>query len=308
MPQIYTLPHSLLQVLANSFDAMNQPIIAVIARDDHFSPNMVTNDAAILNETVSHLREAGCSIRSYTEAEFLNQTISEQLIVSMARGEDTLQKLCQLEDAGAIVINSGYGVKNCIREPMTRALLNAQLPHPASLLIDTDLYATAELSNPLFAKSWIKRGDSHAVIAADVSYAESELQLRETLHQFAQRGIKRVIINAHLPGDLVKFYGVANTEFFYWFYPDRLGYSKFGLEQINGSTQHIPFNSAELHAVCNKAAETLGVTIYGGDCVVSVCGEVQLIDFNDWPSFSPCRAQAAPFIAKSILSEIESAL
>ena len=41
--------------------------------------------------------------------------------------------------------------------------------------------------------------------------------------------------------------------------------------------------------------------VYGGDCIVGEDGNIRIIDFNDWPSFAPCRNEAAPFIAKSIV-------
>ena len=58
--------------------------------------------------------------------------------------------------------------------------------------------------------------------------------------------------------------------------------------------------------ICHRAAEALDVRIYGGDCIVSPEGKIVLIDFNDWPSFAPCRKEAAPHIAKCILSSIKS--
>ena len=44
--------------------------------------------------------------------------------------------------------------------------------------------------------------------------------------------------------------------------------------------------------------------IYGGDCVVAPDGTIRIIDFNDWPSFAPCRADAATHIAKAIMAAI----
>ena len=52
--------------------------------------------------------------------------------------------------------------------------------------------------------------------------------------------------------------------------------------------------------MCDQAAQVLNVHIYGGDCIVSEDGTVRLIDFNDWPSFAPCRDEAAPHIAECI--------
>ena len=46
------------------------------------------------------------------------------------------------------------------------------------------------------------------------------------LQEFFLRGIKRAVINRHLDGDLIKFYGVAGTDFFYWFYPFENNHSK----------------------------------------------------------------------------------
>ncbi len=57
--------------------------------------------------------------------------------------------------------------------------------------------------------------------------------------------------------------------------------------------------------MCQKAADEVDIIIYGGDCIVSETGEIQIIDFNDWPSFAPCRVEAAPHIAKRIMTLIK---
>ena len=44
----------------------------------------------------------------------------------------------------------------------------------------------------------------------------------------------------------------------------------------------------------------LHVEVYGGECIVDEEGTIRLIDFNDWPSFAPCREAAAPHIARRI--------
>ena len=59
-----------------------------------------------------------------------------------------------------------------------------------------------------------------------------------------------------------------------------------------------PFDEKKLHALAEHAAETLGVSIYGGDAIISPNGTITLIDLNDWPSFAPCRGAAAHAIAK----------
>lgn len=69
-----------------------------------------------------------------------------------------------------------------------------------------------------------------------------------------------------------------------------------------------PFSTATLKEACDKAGEVLNVKIYGGDCVVAKDGSFKIIDFNDWPSFAPCREQAAPKIAECIHKQVQKKL
>ena len=103
-------------------------------------------------------------------------------------------------------------------------------------------------------------------------------------------------------GDLVKFYGVKGSQFFYWFYPFDEGHSKYGWEEVNGHSQGIDIDLKELRDICSRAADELNVVIYGGDCIVDPDGTIRIIDFNDWPSFAPCRNESAPHIAKAVLA------
>ena len=113
-------------------------------------------------------------------------------------------------------------------------------------------------------------------------------------------------MNKHLKGDLIEFYGVAGTDFFYWFDPREGRHSKFGLEVINGFPTGIPFSIDDLRSICDKAAKVLNVHVYGGDCIVSPDGDIRIIDFNDWPSFAPCRKEAAIAIGTTILSQVKT--
>ena len=104
----------------------------------------------------------------------------------------------------------------------------------------------------------------------------------------------------------MKFYGVQGTDYFFWFYPYDAGHSKYGLEAINGKSRGIKFDEAELRRICEEASEALDVKIYGGDCIIDPDGSIRIIDFNDWPSFAPCRKEAAPHIAKCIFNTIKN--
>ncbi|MCD8268102.1 MAG: hypothetical protein LUD46_06310 [Parabacteroides sp.] len=283
---------------------MNKITIAGIRRENQFSPNHVCNDAAIFALTAQHLRKLGCEVNEYIESDLIIRKFEETAIFNMVRDWKSIHKLQQMEDEGYTIINSGYGIENCTREKMTRLLMSNNISHPASLILPTDEDPAAALEKAGFYDCWIKRGDSHAIHREDVTYVRNPEEAYTILKEYAIRGIKTAVINEHLVGDLVKFYGVTGTDFFYWFYPSNKHHSKFGLEQINGTAKGIPFDESKLQQLCNRAAEVLNIHIYGGDCIVSEDGLTRLIDFNDWPSFAPCREDAAPHIAHRIYNLI----
>ena len=280
--------------------------IAGIMRAGAYSPNHIGNDAAIFNAAAEQLRKRGYVVNIYSEEQFKLNEIKENVILNMCREQSSIAKLQQLEDQGKLVINSGYGIENCTRERMTRILLGNNIPYPDSLIVDTNEAIKPLLKKSGFQSCWIKRGDFHAMHKEDVSYVRHPEEAQEVLQEYFLRGIKRAVINVHLTGDLVKFYGVRGTPFFFWFYPFDEGHSKYGHEAINGKSQGIKFNLKEMKNICQRAAEELNVVIYGGDCIVSPEGEMRIIDFNDWPSFAPCRNAAAPHIAKAVISLIKA--
>src|SRR5262249_8232964 len=107
----------------------------------------------------------------------------------------------------------------------------------------------------------------------------------------AGRGMSRAVVQPHVDGDLIKFYGIGrgglNGEppWFRWFYHK---------EQ---SLREFPFDQRALARLVRRAAAALGLEIYGGDCIVTPAGELVLIDLNAWPSFALFRAEAASAIA-----------
>ena len=279
--------------------------IAGIMRAGAFSPNHIGNDAAIFNLVSDQLRKRGCAVTTYSEEQLIAGQVKEQIIVNMCREQRSIAKLQELDDAGHLVINSGYGIENCTRERMTRILVGCGVPYPESLIVNTDEGIRDQLVKAKMSQCWIKRGDFHAMHKEDVSYVRHPEEAQEVLQEYFLRGIKRAVINRHLEGDLIKFYGVRDSSFFFWFYPFDAGHSKYGHEAINGRSQGLPFDNDKLKAICQKASEVLDVDIYGGDCIVSPQGDIRIIDFNDWPSFAPCRNEAAPHIAKAIMASIK---
>lgn len=273
-----------------------------VSRGARYSPNHVGNDAAIFNQVMDCLGAAGCMVERYSEQEFLSVPMPDvpTIVVGMARDAHTLSKLHQWEEAGIEVVNSPRGVENCVRRPMTERLLQHGIPHPASWILST---AGADCSCLTFP-CWVKRGDAHAMVKEDVSYAATAVQVGDILDGFRQRGIATAVVNEHLQGDLVKFYGVQDSPFFHWFYPSSGLHSKFGLEAINGMAKGYPFEVNVLKRCADDAARVLDVPIYGGDAVVMADGGIKLIDFNDWPSFAPCREEAGVAIARYVLERM----
>lgn len=280
--------------------------IAGIMRAGAFSPNHIGNDAAIFNLVADHLRKRGCEVTIYSEEQLIAGQVKERIIMNMCREQRSIRLLQELEQEGALVINSGFGIENCTRERMTRILVGSNIPYPESLMVNTNEVVKGALQKAGFTQCWIKRGDFHAMHKEDVSYVRHPEEAQEVLQEYFLRGIKRAVINRHLPGDLIKFYGVQGTPFFFWFYPFDEGHSKYGHEAINGRSQGIAFDRDYLKKICHDASEVLDVKIYGGDCIVSPEGEIRIIDFNDWPSFAPCRTEAAPHIARCVLNSIKT--
>lgn len=278
--------------------------IAGVMRAGAYSPNHIGNDAAIFNAVADQLRKRGCEVNIYSEQQFQEMSVSEDTILNMCREQPSIAKLQALEEEGRLVINSGYGIENCTRERMTRLLLNAGVPSPDSLMVNTNENIIPTMQQAGMTAVWVKRGDFHAMHKEDVSFCRHPQEAQDLLHEYFYRGINRAVINRHLEGDLVKFYGVRGENFFYWFYPYDLGHSKYGYEAVNGKSHGYKFSEQYLRDICQQAAEATDVVVYGGDCIVDSEGGIRIIDFNDWPSFAPCRDDAAPHIAKAVLKEM----
>lgn len=280
--------------------------IAGIMRAGVYSPNHIGNDAAIFNAAAEQLRKRGCKVKVYSEDQLNSGLVKEKYIMCMCREQRSIHRLQEMEDAGALVVNSAYGIENCTRERMTRILLGSGIPYPESLIVNTNEVVKDLLDDAGYTRCWIKRGDFHAMHKEDVSYVRHSQEAQEVLQEYFLRGINRAVINRHLEGDLIKFYAVQGTDFFFWFYPFDSGHSKYGHEAINGHSRGLDFDKDKLRDICRQASEVLDVKVYGGDCIIGVDGSINIIDFNDWPSFAPCRAEAAPYIAKTIIKTIKS--
>lgn len=253
--------------------------VLLVQRAECFSPNSVEKDRAILKAVGIRLMAAGHKVDMVSE-EMLTDVCGYDRVLSMGRLPETLDRL-QCVNA----INSSEGVRNCSRSALETIMKCAGVPIPPS---------EGEYGY------WLKRGDASAQSKDDVQFAATHAELERKIVDFEQRGISQYVVSAHVPGDLVKFYGVLGTGFFRYYYPTDDGESKFGDERRNGSACHYPFNVSALQTVVEKLADVVGVKVYGGDGIVCNDGSFCIIDFNDWPSFSRCREEAADAIVKLV--------
>lgn len=282
-----------------------------VRRGRTFSPNHIGNDEAIFLLSVEALKREGCDVLIYSEEEFLqdNTIPADAYIVSMAREKAVVRKLQQLEEKGARVINSAFGVENCFRTNMTNLLVENKIPYPKSIIVSTDCRDERLFNEFPQPGVWIKRGDFHAIHKEDVTFVSSREEGLEILREYALRGIPDAVISKHLAGDLVKFYGVRGTDFFYWFYPYEHNHHKYAhYEQINSKLVYNPFDEDKLKQIALDAAEVLKVHIFGGDAIIDPDGHIIVIDLNDWPSFAPCREPAASAIAQLLVNIFQKQL
>lgn len=260
-----------------------------IAREERFSPNSVAKDRAILEAVVQRFRGVVLS-----EADLLEEIATAErrgeayqlsdadLYLSMARGERLLALLKEKEVQGRVVVNPTVGVETCRRSRLEALMRQHHLPMPPQE--GNDGY-------------WLKRGDGAAQEADDVVFCKDEAALEAAKQAFRSRGIIDMVVQAHMRGDLLKFYGVEPTGFFRYFYPGDDGDSKFGDEDRNGKPHHYFFQRQQLQASAEMLSRLAKTPIYGGDAIVTADGDIVLIDFNDWPSFSRCKDEAAEAIA-----------
>ena len=261
---------------------------AAIKRNEKYSPNHVTNDTLILNKTGEALNKLGHEFKIYDESYINESTIDENYIFSMARSRESIENLHKMHKNGKSIVNDPAAVLNCYRTNLATILPEQDINFPKSTIVNTadeKQYFIKDFTDK--EKLWIKRGDVHAVHKEDVSLVYYDEELNHILKEFNIRGIDKAILQEHLEGDVVKFYGVKDTPFFHWYY-------------LNGHEKHL-FDIDELKRTAVRSAEVLNVLIYGGDAVISKTGKITIIDFNDWPSFAPVRDEASKFIAEAIL-------
>jgi hypothetical protein len=256
-----------------------------IYREPECSPGRHrSNDTRLLDAIAADLGGRGVAA-SLVTADALGSRPAATLIFSMCQGAAALQTLRDWELAGADIVNSPRAALNTYRDRLPAILEAAGISYPRTVLVSTGGEGDAGCPLELDAASgvWLKRGDMHASISADVQQVRSAAEYHAGLAGFRARGIARAAVQEHRHGTEIKFYGVAGGMFFNWF--------------TTAGSATAPVDAAALRDLAERAAAAVGLDVYGGDLIVESSGRLTLIDLNDWPSFAPCRPAAAAAIA-----------
>jgi hypothetical protein len=256
-----------------------------IYRELAHSPGRETDDALILRATAAVLESRGFELELKSPDELPDSPdgsgVPSSLFV-MCERIPTVEKLSRWEARGARIVNRPEAIRNTDRERTLERFARSSVAFPESVLAPTAGSVPAGAPRP---PVWVKRGDVHATEAGDVSFAGNDREVSAALSRLAGRGISRAVLQEHVPGDLIKFYGVAGEigeelSWFQWFY------------HRDQKLSNHAFSEAGLRALVSRAAAALGLEVFGGDAIAGP-GRLVLIDLNAWPSFALFRAEAA---------------
>lgn len=265
-----------------------------VLREKEHSPERVSDDAAILHAVADRLgQNAHIEVSVFTSNRIQAIPVLPDLVFYMCEEDPALDLFFQWQERGVIFVNNVESVKNTFRQNM-HELLSGFPCYPATVTVSTDQPCTAG-----FERVWVKRGDYHAIQRDDVVYVDTPLNVDQILEKFRKRGIMSALVQEHIDGDLIKFYGVRDhlsnrTEWFHWFY------------HKNQELKNHPLDKQLLQKVCEQGAGRLGLEIFGGDVIVTENGRIWLIDVNAWPSFALFRDKASEVISDYIVSKLSA--
>ena len=277
-----------------------------ISRGIAYSPNMEGNDAAIFTTVLDELKAMGHEVESINESEMVGFDYAPyERVFTMARNTYSLVMLEKETDMTTQqkFINSINGILTCTNKAsVATQMLETGIPQPEFLIGKQRdlLFCSTEHKNDIVTPIWLKNCDGSATVAEDTIFCPTKEAFNAAFKQMEERGVNLWMVQEHKQGDLIKFYGVEGTDFFHWSYASQ-GHSKFGLEAVNGKEKGYSFHAERLKLYADMTAKHLNVPIYGGDAIIDEEGKFWFIDFNDFPSFSSCRVEAAKAIAERIV-------
>ncbi|MFA6316613.1 MAG: hypothetical protein WC943_04285 [Elusimicrobiota bacterium] len=259
-----------------------------IARELTNSPGRESDDALILKAVLEQVDGLRIGTRFMTPEEADREDLAGyQMILPMCEAYPRLMRLKELEGTSFVMINPPTSVLACYRTALTRTFESLpQLNFPSSEM--RPVQSRGAFRPPSFdwpQGLWIKRGDVHNTTTHDVVYARDLAEAEAWRRDFERRGIQDMLLQRHIDGDLIKFYGVGPGQWFTWFYHDP------------ATARRFPFAIDELAAAAKDAAHAVRLEVFGGDAIITADSTVHIIDINSWPSFAKVREEAARQIA-----------
>ena len=263
-----------------------------IFRESAHSPGRETDDTEILRLTGKHLEARGFRVVIQSPAEITGLPAERPRgVFMMCEQVAILAHLRELAALGVPHVNTPLAVLNTYRDKMMALLEEAAVSFVPSRLVET---TGGDEAGAL--PMWVKRADVHNTQEGDVTYAATAGDVHAALAGLAKRGMRQAVLQPHVAGDLVKFYGIGGNAradgtpaWFRWFY------------HKNQTVAGHPLDPVALGRVVRRAAAALGLEVYGGDAIATAEGRIVLIDVNAWPSFALYRDEASAAIAEHLV-------
>src|SRR5574337_1858987 len=197
------------------------PYLLGIYRERQHSPGREFDDTEILKLVAKHVEAAGYQVHLKTPEELreIDASLNEPwagspplLVFLMCERIEALGLLDPLETKGIPHVNPLGSILNTYRDRMVPLLAASGVPIPRSQIISSNSSDSGRPSAHVGADSfpiWIKRADVHNTQSGDVELVPSPETLQKALAALHDRGISHVVLQQHVPGDLIKFYGIG---------------------------------------------------------------------------------------------------
>ncbi|MFA6584658.1 MAG: hypothetical protein WCS77_10210 [Elusimicrobiaceae bacterium] len=268
------------------------PKILAVYREKTNSPNREQDDALILEAVARELETLGAQVKLIEPSAISAVNPDEwDAVIPMCENPPALITIGKW--AKPLLMNPVSAVFNCYRVNMTPLMTACDGIHP-----QTEIRAITDIPGktaPAFCGEkgvWIKRGDVHNTCDHDVVYVKTWADSAAVRADFESREITKVVIQEHIDGDLIKFYGVGPFKWFGWFY------------HSTPQAREYKFDLQTLESYAASVAKAVGLEVYGGDAIITPQGRIYIIDINSWPSFARVRNDVKKPIAEHIYGRV----
>jgi hypothetical protein len=236
------------------------------------------------------LEDIGAEVIKYDGCLFHAEQLSNSLVLAFTKEEKSITELEKAETNGITVINSPESIANCNRTNQAIILQESGIAYPESILLDSKSPVSDALARLKSDIVWLKSNKKGDNSSPDIlCSARNQIHCMATLREFQMNHVEQVVVQENIQGDIIRFYGIRESGYFYWTYKETVNLTKFA--------------KSSLFSLADSAAWLLGLVFYGGQAVVKENGEIVIIDMDAFPDFAPVREQASEHAAKFILSK-----